>query len=507
MSGRILKMHAEDSVGIALTDLNAGDLAAEDLSCAESVPIGHKIALHRIEAGDAIRKYGHVIGTAVTDIAAGEYVHSHNLAYGGAGSETQTAIATEARGAGSLSASVPRTFFGYRRNDGRVGTRNYVGVMATVNCSSTVTARIARHFESIAGADDTNIDAVVPVTHQSGCGIPSAGAVEITLLQRVLRGYLNHPNFCGWVVVGLGCEVNQLTDLLDAENDTAVPIVGLEIQKAGGTMAAIDAGIGRVRELIAQAAHLTRSEMPLSKLTLGLQCGGSDAWSGVTANPALGIAVDQLVAAGGSAILAETPEIHGAEALLKNRAIDSTVADALQDKVDWWHDYLAHHNQNADSNPSPGNLAGGITTILEKSLGAVAKSGSAPLTGVLDYGAALPRNGFWFMDSPGYDPCSVTGEVAAGANVICFTTGRGSTFGATGAPTLKLASNSGLFARMPDDMDIDCGGIADGTETLGAVGNRILRTVIDVASGRQTNSERHGLGTFEFVPWAPGAVV
>ncbi len=500
-------MHPDDAVAIALRRLDPGERADEGLSCLDEIPAGHKIARRRIGAGEIVRKYGHAIGVASRDIDAGAHVHVHNLAYSKAASEGRSSGSSRPRDTGVASSGDRQTFLGYRRADGRIGTRNYVGVMATVNCSATVVSRIARHFEFSAELSGHGVDGVIPVTHQSGCGVPATGGVELSLLQRVLRGYIRHPNFCGWLVVGLGCEVNQVADLMGSEQGGRKAVRTLTIQESGGTAAAIDLGIAAVRELITTAAAQERSAVPVSALTVGLQCGGSDAWSGVTANPALGNAVDRLLAAGGSAILAETPEIHGAEALLKSRAVDAEVAATLQAKVDWWHEYLAKHEQNVDGNPSPGNLAGGITTILEKSLGAVAKSGSAPLAGVLDYAEPVAGNGLWFMDSPGYDPCSVTGEVASGANMVCFTTGRGSTFGATGAPTIKIASNSALFTRMPDDMDIDCGGIADGTVSMEAVGERIYRAVIDVASGKPTNSEKLGLGTLEFVPWSRGAVV
>ena len=506
MNDRILVMHPDDSVAIALQAIAVNELINEQLRALNDIPAGHKIAVRNADKGDFVRKYGHVIGVATGPIRTGEHVHAHNLHYAGEAPTDASASTSGARDSDMASSGAP-TFNGYRRPDGQVGTRNYVGVMATVNCSATVVSRIARHFETPGLLASSGVDGVVAVTHQSGCGIPASGGVELSVLQRVLRGYLHHPNFCGWLVVGLGCEVNQVSELVAAEQAAGPPIRTLNIQDAGGTRAAIDSGISLVDELIAASSGLMRVQAPLSALRLGLQCGGSDGWSGVTANPALGNAVDRVVTAGGGAILAETPEIHGAEQLLKNRAVDAAVADRLQSKVDWWHDYLARHGQDVSGNPSPGNLAGGITTILEKSLGAVAKSGSVPLSGVLDYAEAPHDAGLWFMDSPGYDPCSVTGEVAAGANLVCFTTGRGSTFGATGAPTVKIASNSALFARMRDDMDIDCGGIAHGEDTIEAAGERIFRAIVDVASGEQTNSERHGLGTFEFVPWSQGAMV
>ena len=508
MPDSILTLSPDDSVAIALQNLSAGDRVSDTLRCAGDIPAGHKIAVRDIGRGETVQKYGHAIGIASQAIGAGDYVHGHNLEYA-PGKKNAVLPEGDARGTHrrSAAASDLPTYRGYRRADGRVGTRNYVGIMATVNCSATVVARIARHFEYSQELAETNIDGVIPVTHRSGCGIP-ADSDELSMLQRVLRGYLNHPNFCAWLVVGLGCEVNQVSALLEgADGGGTRRIRSVKIQDAGGTTATIDAGVDAVRDLAAGAAELVRTPEPLSTLTLGLQCGGSDAWSGVTANPALGNAVDGLLTMGAAAILSETPEIHGAEELLKNRAVDAAVAARLQRKVDWWHDYLGKHGQDVDGNPSPGNIAGGITTILEKSLGGVAKGGSMPLAGVIDYGERLQGKGLWFMDSPGYDPCSVTGEVAAGANLICFTTGRGSTFGAAGAPTLKLASNRDLYQRMSDDMDIDCGGIAAGETTIETVGGRILQAVLDVASGRRTKSEQHGLGTFEFVPWTPGVVV
>ena len=498
-------MHPDDTVAIALQPHASGEIVRGQIRSRNDVPKGHKIAVSDIEKGEPVRKYGHVIGTATADIRTGELVHTHNLAYttdmsGTAMPTSDTVIGRQAIPSDELS------FLGYRRPNGGVGTRNYIGVMATVNCSATVVSRIARHFEGSIDVTGSSIDSVVAVTHQSGCGIPAGGA-EISMLHRVLRGYIGHPNFGGWLIVGLGCEVNQISDLIGSESISQVPIRKLCIQEEGGTRAAIETGIGLVSELVAATAGIPRTPTALSELSVGLQCGGSDGWSGITANPALGNAVDRLIAGGGAAILAETPEIHGAEELLKRRAASSDVAGQLQAKVDWWQNYLAEHNQDLSANPSPGNLAGGITTILEKSLGAVAKSGSSPLCGVLDYAETLRESGLWFMDSPGYDPCSVTGEVAAGANLICFTTGRGSVFGAAGAPTIKIASNSELFERMRDDMDIDCGGIVHGSDSIEAAGDRILRSIIDIASGKRTNSETHGLGTFEFVPWSPGAVV
>ncbi|TQV85263.1 altronate dehydratase [Exilibacterium tricleocarpae] len=502
-------MHECDTVAIALQPLVEGQELGEALVCREAVAAGHKVAVRPAAAGAPVYKYGQVIGVATRAIAAGEHVHTHNLGYAPVAEPDRGAAAPPvAGGFGAEPDAGANLFKGYLRADGQAGTRNYIGIMATVNCSATVVARIARHFYQHPRLRDAGVDAVIPVVHQSGCGIPASGGVELSLLQRVLSGYLHNPNFCGWVLVGLGCEVNQAEQLLGAAGQgRAAPVREVTIQEVGGTSAAVTRGIEQVEALMSVAAQSRRQVLPLTKLKVGLQCGGSDGWSGVTANPALGAAVDRLVAAGGTAILAETPEIYGAEQLLLARATSPAVAARLREKIAWWQDYLAQHGKDMNNNPSPGNLAGGITTILEKSLGAVAKSGSSTLNGVLDYGRAAPDSGLLFMDSPGYDPCSVTGEIAAGANLVCFTTGRGSTFGAAGAPTLKLASNQQLFARMREDMDINCGPIAGGARSIDELGEEIFHAIIATAGGRPTASEKLGLGEYEFVPWAMGAVV
>ncbi len=392
-------------------------------------------------------------------------------------------------------------FQGFQRDDGRAGTRNYIGVITSVNCSATVARQVVAraHSEGLL-ADYDNVDDVVALTHGSGCGMQSTGE-GFELLKRTLQGYISHPNFAGVLVIGLGCEVMQL-DRLDGQTMTRT----LGIQEAGGTRAAIDLGLKQVSDLAAAANRCQRQWLPASKLTLALQCGGSDAYSGITANPALGMAADLLVSAGGSAILSETPEIYGAEHLLVERASSEQVARQLLDRVDWWRDYAARNGDTLDSNPSPGNLAGGISTILEKSLGAQAKSGSSPLRAVIAYAEPLTVAGLNFMDSPGFDPASVTGQVAAGANVICFTTGRGSAFGFKPVPSIKLATNSALFSRMADDMDINCGGILEDQESVAQCGERIFEHILNVASGSKTQSEILGYGDNEFTPWQLGAV-
>jgi altronate hydrolase len=462
----------------------------------DAAPSAHKIALHAIAVGATVRKYGQAIGVATRPIAAGEHVHSHNLAVGG-----ERGIAAAPRSA-SRRPAIDARYRGYVRDDGRAGTRNFIGILSSVNCSATVCRRIAAAFDrepSVPG-----IDGVAAFTHTSGCGMAKTGE-GIELLERTIAGYARHPNFGGVVIIGLGCEVAQIEEMLDRQKlVTGDRLRALTIQHAGGTTAAIELGTRHVRELIELARADVRVERPASDLMLGLQCGGSDGWSGVTANPSLGVAADLLVAAGGTAILSETPEISGAEHLLLARAAEPGVVTALEERLAWWKDYAAKHGADLDNNPSPGNKAGGLTTIFEKSLGAVAKAGASPLMDVRRYAEPMVRHGLVFMDSPGYDPCSATGQIAAGANILAFTTGRGSAFGSKPAPCLKIASNAALYRRMADDMDIDASSVLDG-EPVEAVGQCIFDALIEVASGTPTKSEALGLGDYEFVPWQVGA--
>ena len=460
---------------------------------------GHKIALHDLRVGEPVRKYGQVIGLATAPIAAGDAVHTHNLAF----TPSTVAHTVGANVVRATSASKPRTFEGFVRSDGKVGTRNYIGVLSSVNCSVTVGKLIAQAATPLL-ADYPGVDGIVALGHGSGCGLTVSGD-GLRLLQRTLRGYAEHPNFVGILVVGLGCEVNQIADLdLAAVSPNARSLV---IQDAGGTTAAIRAGLAALEEMLPAAAACRRTPVPLERLILGLNCGGSDAYSGITANPALGVAADLLVAHGGTAVLAETPEIYGAENLLTSRATRQAVADKLLQRIAWWDEYTARNGSTVDSNPSPGNKVGGLTTILEKSLGAVAKGGSSPLEAVYEYAERITAHGLVFMDTPGYDPVSVTGIVAGGAQVVCFTTGRGSVFGCKPAPSIKLCSNPETYARMSEDMDLDCGAILGGTTSVEEMGHRIFETVIATASGASTASERLGFGVEEFAPWQLGAVL
>jgi len=496
---KLLRLHSEDNVAVALDAIAAGEAVGPGVAAASDIPAMHKLATRAIASGERILKYGQPIGTAARAISAGEHVHDHNCMM----TEARQDAVPGGRPAAQAASPAPAAayFDGFRRQDGRVGTRNYIGVITSVNCSATVARQIAQEAER-AGliGSDTGVDGVVAITHNSGCGM-DASSEGFTLLRRTLDGYIDHPNFGGVLVVGLGCEVMQSSSL-----GAGPQVRKLDIQDAGGTRAAIDQGLALVAELIGLAADCRRERVPAGELTLALQCGGSDGYSGITANPALGVAADLLIRQGGSAILAETPEIYGAEHLLIERARSPEVARALIERVEWWRDYAARNGSTLNSNPTPGNRAGGISTILEKSLGAQAKSGSTSLNAVIRYAERLPGKGFTFMDSPGFDPASVTGQVASGANMICFTTGRGSAFGFKPVPSIKLATNSALYARMQDDMDINCGTIADETETVAECGQRIFDQILAVASGRRTCSEALGYGDNEFTPWQLGAV-
>jgi altronate hydrolase len=507
----IITLDAADPVGLAKDDLEPGlelEVGGALLRVRDAVPRGHKLALIDLPAGVEVRKYGQPIGLAARDILAGEHVHDHNLrslARAGAAHSVEVSSGASLPAAAVAEADAQaRTFDGIIRADGRVGTRNYVAVLSSVNCSATVVKRITGAFSAPGVLEEyPGIDGVIAITHGTGCGLAADGE-GLAVLRRTLAGYARHPNVGAVVLVGLGCEVNQISALTE-DLGLVDPLV---IQDLGGSVATVRRGVDQVRELLPEvAAAGGRSPVPLSALTLGLNCGGSDAWSGVSANPVLGVAADRLVAAGGTAVLAETPEIHGAEHLLTRRAASAEVERALLERVAWWERYASTEGGSLDNNPSPGNRAGGITTIEEKALGAVAKGGSTPLRAVYRYADPITEHGLVFMDTPGYDPVSVTGIVAGGANVVCFTTGRGSVFGCRPAPSLKLATTSELYRRMADDMDFDCGAVLDGGATVTELGEALFEEIVNVASGQQTKSEEFGFGDEEFVPWQLGAVL
>ncbi|SHJ06646.1 UxaA family hydrolase [Wenxinia saemankumensis] len=495
---RTIRLSPEDNVVTASAPLEAGEEGA-----VMPIPRGHKMAAEDIPRGRALRKYAQVIGYASEDIARGSHVHTHNLEFRAV--EADYAFATNLRPAPEPARR--DTFRGYRRANGKVGTRNYLAVLTSVNCSATAGRQIAAHFTPERLAAWPNVDGVVAFVHGTGCAMGGDGT-GFEALQRVLWGYARNPNVGGVLMAGLGCEGMQIDWLLEAYGITPGPAFQvMNIQDVGGLRATVNAGIAQVEAMLPMVNDVTREECPASELTVALQCGGSDAWSGITANPAVGHACDLLVAQGGTGVLAETPEIYGAEHLLTARAKDEATGRKLLDLIAWWEDYTARNRGSMDNNPSPGNKAGGLTTILEKSLGAAAKAGTTPLNGVFRYAEPITERGFVFMDSPGYDPASVTGQIASGCNLVCFTTGRGSAFGAKPSPSMKVATNTEMFRRLESDMDVNAGTILSDGRSVEEVGREIYEMWLRIASGERTKSELEGLGDYEFVPWQIGAVM
>jgi altronate hydrolase len=499
-----LRLHANDDVIIAARPLAAGTrVNEENLVCTVAIPAGHKLAVRAVAVGEPVRRYNQIIGFATQAIAPGDHVHTHNLQFNTFARDYAVGVDVKP----NAPVTHARSFQGYLRPDGRVATRNYIGVISTVNCSASVSKMVAAHFTTELLAAFPNVDGIVPITHSVGCGMDSNG-VGMDLLQRTVAGYVRHVNFAGVVIIGLGCEANQMDALFQAQGLANSPMLQpLIIQQSGGSRKTIQAAVEAVERMLPEANRAVRSEQSVSHITLGLQCGGSDGYSGITANPALGAACDLLVSHGGTVILSETPEIYGAEHLLTRRAVSQAVADKLIARIKWWEDYTARHSGSMDNNPSPGNKAGGLTTILEKSLGAVAKGGTSNLVDVFEYAQPVSAKGFVFMDTPGYDPVSATGQVAGGANVICFTTGRGSVYGCKPAPSLKLATNTALYQHMTEDMDINCGDIVDAGVSLQTKGQEIFDIIVRTASGERSKSEGLGMGNDEFAPWYLGAVM
>jgi len=501
---QMLKLGDLDDVAVALQPVTAQQFLADFyVTTLSDIPAGHKVALRTIATGQPIRKSNQIIGFALHPIPVGEHVHTHNLVTGNFARDYS--IGSEARPTEFLPPLETASFQGITRPDGRVATRNYVGILTTVNCSATVARRIAAHFAPDILRSYPNVDGVVAITHGTGCGMAEHGE-PADLLRRVFAGYATHPNFAAVLLLGLGCETNQIDHLVALTGSTST-LRTSTIQEEGGTASSIQKGIATVFEMLDHANQVSRTPVAASNLIIGLQCGGSDAYSGISANPALGAAVDILIRNGGTAILSETPEIYGAEHLLTRRSANPAVAQRLIERIHWWEEYTARHKGSIDNNPQPGNKTGGLTTILEKSLGAISKGGTTNLNDVYHYAEPIREKGLVFMDSPGFDPVSATGQVASGANVICFTTGRGSVFGCKPTPSLKLASNTALYNRMADDMDINCGAIIDGTQTVQETGVQIFHEILAIASGKPTRSEIHGFGEEEFQPWLQSATL
>jgi len=503
----VLLLNPADPLVVATRDLAVGEaVGLGDITPSEPIGRGHKLAIKPIESGAPVRKLGQVIGIATREIAPGQHIHVHNVEF--RPSTADHAIGAHRSNMTVLPEDQAATFQGIVRPDGSVATRNYIGVLTTVNCSATAARMISDHFRNSKDLEAfPNVDGVVALTHKSGC----AGGVETEgnhLLRRTVAGYARHPNFAGVLIIGLGCESNQLSALVVAEElEVGSRIQTLVIQETGGTRKTVEAGIAKIKEMLPAANAVKRQKVPARHLILGLQCGGSDGFSAITANPALGVAADLLVRNGGTSILSETPEIYGAEHMLLGRAVSDEVGHKLLDLLRWWEDYAAKDGETLDNNPSPGNKAGGLTTILEKSLGAAAKGGNSNLVEVYRYAEPVTKSGFVFMDTPGYDPVSVTGQVAGGANMICFTTGRGSCFGCKPAPSLKLATNTPMYNRMAEDMDINCGEVLDGAASVEEMGERIFKLILETASGQRSKSELLGYGEDEFAPWHLGATL
>lgn len=500
----VVRLDPRDNVAIAIRALAAGEDAL-GVTVAEAVPRGHKVALSPVPAGAEVVKYAQGIGVASAAIAPGQHIHTHNLAFH-ASRQAHDFCARAAR-TDFVPEGARATFMGYARPDGRVGTRNFIAVITSVNCSATAGRLIAEAFGTERLAAFPNVDGVAAFVHGTGCAM-AADSDGFGNLQRVMWGYARNPNCAGVLMVGLGCESMQIDFLLDCYGIERGPLFRtMNIQNMGGLRRTVEAGVKIVGEMLPHANRIERTRADASHLTLALQCGGSDAWSGVTANPALGYAADLLIRNGGTAVLAETPEIYGAEHLLTARARDEATARKLMDRIAWWEGYTAGHGGSMDNNPSPGNKEGGLTTILEKSLGAVAKSGTCTLEGVYRYAEPIDRKGFVFMDSPGYDPVSITGEIASGCTLAAFTTGRGSVFGSKPVPCIKIASNTEMATRMAGDMDVNAGRIVSDGATVEETGTGIFDLLLRVASGEPSLSEAQGLGDHEFVPWQVGAVM
>ncbi|MBS0241033.1 MAG: altronate dehydratase [Proteobacteria bacterium] len=501
---RTLSLNEADNIIVAVDAVPDG-VTARGVKARMRIPRGHKMARSPIAKGQPVLKFGQIIGFASEDIAPGTHVHTQNCSF--AAFERDYAFAQGAKQEKILPVEQQATFQGYRRSNGKCGTRNYIGVITSVNCSATVAKFIAEAVNrSGMLADHPTIDGVIPLVHSTGCGIDSDGET-FEVLKRTTWGYATNPNMAGVLVVGLGCEGFQIARLKDAygivESDT---FRTMTIQETGGTKKTIAAGVEAIRNMLPIAGKAKRETLPASELVWALQCGGSDGYSGITANVALGAAVDLLVEHGGTAVLAETPEIYGAEHLLTRRARSREVGEKLVGIIKWWEDYTARARMSMDNNPSPGNKAGGLTTILEKSLGAAAKGGTTTLNAVYHYAEPITAKGFVFMDTPGYDPVSATGQVAGGCNILAFTTGRGSAYGCKPTPSFKLATNTDIYNRMIDDMDINCGDIVDGVP-IAQKGREIFDLMLRIASGEKSKSELLGYGDAEYVPWVIGATM
>lgn len=503
-AGSVIRLHRDDNTVVAREIIDRGtEIPSEGIVTQDKIPAGNKIAARALAKGEPIRKYNIVVGFAAEDIAAGTWLHNHNTEF--REFDRDYAHASEYKPVDLIPEPERATFQGIVRDDDRVATRNYIGICSTVNCSATVVRKVAEHFTPERLAAYPNIDGVVAFSHGLGCGMEMSGE-PMDLLRRTIAGYARHVNVAATLIIGLGCERNQIAGLMkDQQLETGPKLHAFTMQHTGGTRRTIAAAIAAVEEMLPEANAVKRETVPASHIMIGLQCGGSDGFSSITANPALGAAVDILVRHGGTGILSETPEIYGVEHTLTRRACNEEVGRKLVERIRWWKDeYSVGRDVQINGTVSPGNQMGGLANIFEKSLGASMKGGTGPLMEVYKYAEPVTAKGFVFMDTPGYDPVSATGQIAGGANLVAFTTGRGSMFGSKPAPCIKLATNSEMFQHLEEDMDINCGRILDGERTLQEMGEDIFRLMLDTASGQKTKSELLGLGDNEFVPWDIG---
>jgi altronate hydrolase len=507
-----LHLHPSDDVAIAKTPISPGLVIQRqgepDISIRQFIPSGHKFALREVAVGAPLRRYGQIIGFATQPVQPGDHVHTHNLAVEDFARDY--AFCTDINPVEYVPEAQRRTFLGYQRANGKVGTRNYIAILASVNCSAHAIREIAHHFTPERLAAYPNVDGVIALTHSSGCGV-RVGGDDYRMLQRTIAGMARHANVGAYLMVGLGCETNQIQDIADnyqlQMNAESLNFpLNLTIQGQGGIRKTVQAGIELIEQLLPIVNQTQRTPQPVSELVVALQCGGSDGWSGVTANPVVGLVADEVVRQGGTVALAETPEIYGAEHLLTRRAINREVGEQLVEKVRWWEAHAAMHHVEIDNNPSAGNKVGGLTTILEKSLGAVAKSGSTPLMGVYDYAEPITARGFTYVNTPGYDPVSVTGQVASGCTLVLFTTGRGSVFGFKPSPSIKITTNTAVYEHMLDDMDFNAGKVLDGAD-LHETARELFDLMLTVASGESSKSEAQGVGEAEFTPWNLGSTL
>lgn len=503
-----IHLRPEDNVAIATRHLLQGEsieVGTYSVKPNSRVGMGHKVAIKPIRKGETVTKYGQIIGFATTDIIPGDHVHVHNL---GAENFARDYAYCQDLPAPQAKPKEPRFFMGYDRGDGRYGTRNYIAIISTVNCSASVSKYVSERFRQTDLLQKyPNVDGVVAITHKAGCAMQYNGP-DHNQLDLTLAGFAKHANVAAYILIGLGCETGQAIHLIENQhliqlNGTGKKPLVLSIQECGGIRKTVEAGVRAVADLLPSVNENKRVKLGADKIILGTNCGGSDGNSGITANPALGVASDILISHGGTSILAETTEIYGAEHLLTRRAVSEEVGKKLIERIKWWEWYTGIFGAEINNNPSPGNKEGGLTTIFEKSLGAIAKGGSTALTDVVDYARPVKTKGFVVMDTPGYDPASMTGIVAGGANVLVFTTGRGSVFGCKPAPSIKVATNSPMYHHMVDDMDINAGTILEGT-SVEQVGKQIFEEVLEVASGKKTKSEINGVGEEEFAPWSIG---